>query len=100
MLNDIDPSNIVQQRVTQFVEKYQSMLTLKEYNYFTKRKHKIPNLYMLPKLHKKKRINETIHKQQCEYINIEENIIVEARPIVGGPVYHTSDIEPLSWNHH
>ena len=100
MLNDIDPSNIVQQRVTQFVEKYQSMLTLKEYNYFTKRKHKMPNLYMLPKLHKKKWINETIHKQQCEYINIEENIIVEARPIVAGPVYHTSDMEPLSWNHH
>ena len=47
---------------------------------------------MLPKLHKSKRIKEVIQKQQCEYINIEENIIAEARPIVAGPVYHTSNI--------
>ena len=34
---------------------------------------------MLPKLLKSKRINEIIPKQKCEYINIEENIIAEAR---------------------
>ena len=92
MLNDTDPSNIVQQRVTQFPDKYKSMLTLKEYNYLTKRKHKISNLYMLPKLPKSRQINEIIQKQQCEHINIKENIIFEARPIVAGPVYHTSGI--------
>ena len=86
MLNDPDPSNIVQQRVTHLADKCKSMLTLKEYNYLTKRKHKISNLYMRPKLHKSKRINEIIQKQQCEYINTEENIIVEARPIVAGPI--------------
>ena len=32
--------------------------------------------------------NEIIKKQQYEYINIEVNIIVEARPTVPGPVYH------------
>ena len=32
--------------------------------------------------------NEIIKKQQCEYINIEVNIIVEARPTVPCPVYH------------
>ena len=95
MLNDTDPSNIVQKRVMQFADKYKSMLTLKEYNYLTKRKYKISNLYMLPKLHKSKRINEIAQKQQCEYINIEENIIVEARPIVAGPVYHTSRISEI-----
>ena len=36
-----------------------------------------------------------IQKQQCEYINIEENIIVEARPIAGGSVYHTSGISEI-----
>ena len=92
ILNDADPSKIVQQHVLQFADKYKSMLTVKVYNYLTKRKHKISNLYMLPKLHKSKRINETIQKQQCEYINIEENIIVEARSIVAGLVYHTSSI--------
>ena len=95
MLNDTDPSNIVQQRVTEFADKYKSMLTLKEHNYLTKRKHKILNLYMLPKLHKSKRINEIIQKHQCEFMNIEENFIVEARPIVAGPVYHTSGISEI-----
>ena len=94
-LNDTDPSNVVQQRVTQFVDKYKPMLTLKEYNYLTKRKHKISNLYMLPKLHKRKRINEIIQKQQCEYINAEKIIIAEASPIVAGPVYHTSGISEI-----
>lgn len=60
------------------------MLTLKKYNYLSKRKHKISNLYMLPKLHKSKKINEIIQKEQSEYINVEENIIVEARSIVAG----------------
>ena len=71
------------------------MLTLKEHNYLTKRKHKISNLYMLPKLHKSKRINEIIQKQQCEFMNIEENIIAEARPIVAGSVYYTSGISEI-----
>ena len=95
ILNDTDPSNIVQQPVTQFPDKYKPMLTLKEYNYLTKRKHKISNLCMLPKLHKSKQIYEIIQKQQCEYINIEENTIVEARPIVASPVYHTSGISEI-----
>ena len=50
---------------------------------------------MLPKLHKSKRINEIIQKQQCEYINIEEIIIVEAHPIVACPIYHTSGISEI-----
>ena len=50
---------------------------------------------MFPKLHKIKRINEIIQTQQCEYINIEENIIIEARHIVAGPVYHTSGISVI-----
>ena len=62
------------------------MLTLKEYNYLIKRKHKISKLYMLPKLRKSKLINEIIQKQQCEYINIDENSIVEAHLIASGPV--------------
>ena len=92
MLNDTDPPNIAQHRVKQFPDKYKPTLTLKEYNFLTKKKHKISNLYMFPKLHKSKRINQITQKQQCEYVNIEEKIIVEARSIVSGPVYHTSGI--------
>ena len=36
-----------------------------------------------------------MQKQHCEYINIEVNIIVEAHPIVAGPVYHTSGISEI-----
>ena len=50
---------------------------------------------MLPKLHKSKQINEIIQKQQCEYINIEENIIVEACPIAAGRVCHTNGISEI-----
>ena len=50
---------------------------------------------MLTKLHKSKRINDIIQKEQCEYINFEENIIVEVRPIVARPVYHTSSIPEI-----
>ena len=79
MLNDTDPSNIAQERVKQFADKYKPMLMLKEYNYLTKTKHKISNLYMLLTLHQSKPINEIIKKQK-------------SCPIVAGPVYHTSSI--------
>ena len=42
---------------------------------------------MLPKLHKRKRINELIKKEQSENINVEKNIIVKARPIFAD-VFH------------
>ena len=86
MLNNTDLSNIVPKWVTHFGDKHKSMLTLKEYNYLIKRKHKISKLYKLPKLHKSKRINEKIQKKQCEYINIDENTVVEAHLIASGPV--------------
>ena len=95
ILNDAGPLNIVQQRFTQFADKWKPMLTLKDYNYLTKTKHKISNLYMLPKLHKSKQINEIIQKQQCEYINIKENFIVEAFLIVDGSIYHISSISEI-----
>ena len=53
------------------------------------------NLSMLPKLHKSKRINEIIQKQQCEFRNTEEIIIVKARPIAAGSVYHSSSISEI-----
>ena len=90
MLNDTDPSNTVQQRIAEVADKYKPMLTLKEDNYLTKRIHKISNLYIPPKLHKSKQINEIIQTQQCQYINTEENVIIKDRPIVAGPDYHTS----------
>ena len=44
---------------------------------------------MLPKLHKSKEINEIIQRKRTEYIQIDEDILIEGRPVVAGPVFHT-----------
>ena len=94
-LDNNDPSTIVQDRVNKFAEKYKSILTNNEYDFLTKRCHKISNFYMLPKLHKSKKINEVIEIKRTEYIQMDENILVEGRPIATGPVFHTSGISEI-----
>ena len=96
--NNLDNNHsptIVQDRVNKFAEKYKSILTNNEYVFLTKRCHKISNFYMLPKLHKSKEINEIIQKKRTEYIQIDEDILIEGRPIVAGPVFHTSGISEI-----
>ena len=90
-----DPSTIVQDRVNKFVEKYKSILTNNEYDFLTKRCHKISNFCMLPKLQKSKKINGIIEIKRTEYIQIDEDILVEGRPIVAGPVFHTRGISEM-----
>ena len=68
ILDNNDPSTIVQDRINKFAEKYKSVLANNEYVFLTKRCHKISHFYMLPKLHKSKEINETIQKKRTEYI--------------------------------
>ena len=41
---------------------------------------------MNPKLYKSKELNEIIECQNFEYINITENLQIEGRPIITGPV--------------
>ena len=50
---------------------------------------------MLSKLHKSKKINEIIEIKRTEYIQIDEDISVEGRPIIGGLVFHTSGISEI-----
>ena len=47
---------------------------------------------MLSKLRKSKRINEIIQKEQCKYVSVEENIIVEAHLIAADSIHHASSI--------
>ena len=68
-LDNNDPSTIVQDKVIKFAEKYKSILTNNEYDFLTKRCHKISNFYMLPKLRKSKEINEIIETKRTEYID-------------------------------
>ena len=50
---------------------------------------------MLPKLHKSKEINEIIEIKRTGYIQIDEDILIQGRPIVAGPVFHTSGISEI-----
>ena len=75
-LDNNHPSTIVQDRVNKLAEKYKSILTNNEYDFLTKRCHKTSNFYMLPKLHKSKKINEIIKIKRTEYIRIDEDILV------------------------
>ena len=50
---------------------------------------------MNPKLHKSKELNEIIGNQNYDYTNITENLQIEGRPIVAGPVYYTSGISQM-----
>ena len=87
---DADPSNIVQEQVRSFARKFKEILTDKEYEYLVFNSNKLSNFYMLPKLHKCQKINDTIGKLQTEYIHIEDdNLILEGRPINSGPCYFT-----------
>ena len=94
-LDNNDPSIIVQEKVNKFAEKYKSILTNNEYDFLTKRCHKISNFYMLPKLHKLKEINEIIEIKRTEYIQIYEDILIEGRPIAAGLVFHTNGISEI-----
>ena len=91
-LDNDDPSTIVQDKLNKFAEKYKSILTNNEYDFLTKRYHKISNFCMLPKLHKSKEINEIIEIKRKEYIQIDEDILIEGQPIVAGPVLHKWNI--------
>ena len=48
---------------------------------------------MLSKLHKSKEISEIIEIKRTEYIQID--ISIEGRPILAGPVFHTSGISKI-----
>ena len=91
-LDNKDPSTVAQDRVNNFAEKCKSIFTNNEYDFRTKRCHKITNFYMLSKLHKPKKINKIIEIKRTEYIQIDENILIEGRLIVAGPAVHTSAI--------
>ena len=62
-----DPSLLLQGKVNDFTEKYKPVLTNKEYEYLKTFNYKMANFYMLPKLHKLKRLNEIISEHPLEY---------------------------------
>ena len=89
-LDNNDSVTIVQNSVNKFDEKYKSILTNNKYDFITKLYHKIPNFYMGPKLHKPKEISKIIETKHTQYIQTDEDILIEGRPIAAGPLFHRS----------
>ena len=50
---------------------------------------------MLPKLHKSKETNEIIEIKRTWYIQIDEGILIESRPIVDGLLFRISGISEI-----
>ena len=90
-----DPSELLDKRVEEYAIRYKSILTEKEFICLKNNHYKVSKFYMLPKLHKSKRLNEIIKERNSEYISITEKIEIEGRPIVAGPLYHTSKISEM-----
>ena len=90
-----DPSNNVLADVKSFANNYREILTNKEYDFLTKKKYRMANFYTLPKLHKSALVNNML-REGSEYIHATDiQEIVEGRPIVGGPAFHTSGISEM-----
>ena len=91
-----DPGESVLQVVTDFAIKYKQILTRNEYNYLTKRRYRTAYFYMLPKLHKSEHINNILGDSNLEYVHVQGfGEEIDGRPIVGGPVYHTSGLSEM-----
>ena len=94
-LKKTNPSNLVHRTVVDFANRYKSILTKKEYQFLTEKEYRMANFYSLPKLHKSTHVNELLQNGE-EYIHIEHfTDTIEGRPIVGGPVSHTSGISEM-----
>ena len=94
-LGKTNPSNVVNREVLEFANRHRGILTAKEYQFLTKKEYKMANFYSLPKLHKSARINEML-KEGEEYIHVQDFAgVIEGRPIVGGPISHTSGISQM-----
>ena len=66
------------------------MLTANEYDHLLHTTYKMSNIYMLPKLHKSRRVDQLILERKTEYIHLKDEVIqLEGRPINSGPCYFT-----------
>ena len=88
-------SLIVNEKIINYAKKYRSILTDNEYEYLINRNYKISNFYVNPKSNKSKELYEIIENKNSECISITQNLQIEGRPIVAGPVYYTSGISQM-----
>ena len=95
LVNALDSSPLLKNRIIAYDKKYKNLLTENEYKSLTQKTYKISNFYMLSKLHKSKKLNDIIMAKNSEYINVDKILTIEGRPIVAGPCYHTSVVSQI-----
>ena len=93
-LNNYDPS-LTMKLVTKFCEKFKNTLTDKERLYLQKFNFKTSNFYGNPKIHKSKKIAESIQSFSGTYIKITEEVDLDFRFITTSINSPTSKLSEL-----
>ena len=93
-LNNYDPSSTMK-TVVKFCEKFKNILTDKERLYLQKFNYKISNFYGNPKIHKSKKIAESIQSSNSIYIKISEEVDLDFRFITTSINAPTSKLSEL-----
>ena len=77
------------------IKKHESCLTKNEMKYILNSNWKSSNFYVLPKIHKSKKIIEEINENRSICLNMQPPEDLKGRPIVGGPNSPTQGISGL-----
>ncbi|MEW8548130.1 MAG: hypothetical protein AB2693_31895 [Candidatus Thiodiazotropha sp.] len=94
-LLDENPHKGIMKSYSKYLEKYESNLTVKEFDYLTNFDNKESNFYGLPKIHKCRDINEACLISDKNYVALKAPVNLTFRPIVAGPICETHRLSNL-----
>ena len=77
------------------VNKHKACLTKKETSYILNDDWKSSNFYVMPKIHKNKKIIDGFRNSNSEYIHMEVPTDLKGRPITAGPIAPTRGLSEL-----
>ena len=91
---DLDHENIVMEKLKEFAEKYDEILSPKEV-YISDFPYNTANFYCLPKIHKNKQLEDLVESKPSKYIKMADPPKIPGRPICAGPISHTHRLSNL-----
>ena len=89
------PHKDIMKGYSKYIEKYKSNLTEKERDYLLNFESKTSNFYGLPKIHKRKDINDACSIYDKNYVELKAPESLSFRPIVTGPTCETHRLSNL-----
>ena len=84
---DLDHDNIVMEKLKEFAEKYDEILSPKEVKYVSD--YNTANFYSLPKIHECKQLQDLIESKPSEYIEMADPPKIPGRPVCAEPISPT-----------